>query len=168
GVQTCALPISYFSRTPSEFWQRWHISLSSWLRDYLYIPLGGNRLGRRRTYINLLLTMLLGGLWHGAAWTYVFWGAWQGLLLVGYRLAGVETTRDARLGTWRSLGYALVMFCLVCIGWIFFRATSLAHAFDMIGGLFAGTRDIAYSLYASCLILFFAGPLFVYEWFVYR
>jgi alginate O-acetyltransferase complex protein AlgI len=158
----------YFSRTPSEFWQRWHISLSSWLRDYLYIPLGGNRRGPSRTYVNLLLTMLLGGLWHGAAWTFVIWGAWQGVLLIGYRLAGVETSRETRLGPLRSLGHALVMFCLVCIGWLFFRASSLSQALGMIGALFGGTEDPAYSLYASCLIVFFAGPLFLYEWFAYR
>ena len=74
----------YAALNPKDFWSRWHISLSSWLRDYLYIPLGGNRKGRRRTYINLALTMLLGGLWHGAAWTFVTWGAFHGLLLVIY------------------------------------------------------------------------------------
>lgn len=76
----------YLSASPSEFWRRWHISLSTWLRDYLYIPLGGNRAGQRRTYVNLSLTMLLGGLWHGAAWTFVVWGAYQGAILVVYRL----------------------------------------------------------------------------------
>ena len=80
----------YFARTPSEFWARWHISLSTWLRDYLYIPLGGNRLSPLLTYRNLMLTMLLGGLWHGAAWTFVAWGLFHGLILVIYRLAGAD------------------------------------------------------------------------------
>jgi hypothetical protein len=78
--------LPYFSKNPSEFWRCWHISLSSWLRDYLYISLGGNRRGSVRTYFNLLLTMLLGGLWHGAAWNYVLWGGYQGLLLCGHRI----------------------------------------------------------------------------------
>ncbi len=78
--------LPYFSRSPAEFWQRWHISLSSWLRDYLYIPLGGNRHGSVQMYRNLMITMLLGGLWHGAAWNYVLWGAYQGLILCLYRL----------------------------------------------------------------------------------
>ncbi|NJR65449.1 MAG: MBOAT family protein [Leptolyngbyaceae cyanobacterium CRU_2_3] len=85
--------LPYFSKTPSEFWQRWHISLSTWLRDYLYIPLGGNRKGKSRTYQNLMTTMVLGGLWHGAAWNYVFWGFYQGALLCIYRALGI---RDAK------------------------------------------------------------------------
>ncbi len=78
--------LPYFATNPSEFWQRWHISLSSWLRDYLYIPLGGNRGTSLSTYRNLLLTMLLGGLWHGAAWNFVIWGAYHGFLLIGHRV----------------------------------------------------------------------------------
>ncbi|MBK9253799.1 MAG: MBOAT family protein [Proteobacteria bacterium] len=159
----------YFSRSPSEFWQRWHISLSSWLRDYLYISLGGNRRGNMRTYVNLMLTMLLGGLWHGASWTFVFWGAWHGLLLVGYRMAGVETIGDAqgRIACGLCLPGRL-MFALVCIGWIFFRADSLAQALDMIASLAGSYRPTEYSAYAAGLLLFFAAPLLVFEWLVYR
>lgn len=123
--------LPYFARTPSEFWSRWHISLSSWLRDYLYISLGGNRNGSFITYRNLSLTMLLGGLWHGANWTFVIWGAYQGLLLVGYRLLGVDdalarsslegTAKLARDGT-----LMLLMFVFVVIGWLFFRADDFA------------------------------------------
>ena len=80
----------YRSQSITEFWRRWHISLSTWLRDYLYVPLGGNRKGVERTYVNLLLTMLLGGLWHGAAWNFVVWGAYHGLLLAFERAVGVE------------------------------------------------------------------------------
>ncbi|HEY1038532.1 MAG TPA: MBOAT family O-acyltransferase, partial [Bacteroidia bacterium] len=79
--------LPYFSKDPSEFWQRWHISLSGWLRDYLYIPLGGNKNGKLKTYRNLMITMILGGLWHGAAWTFVLWGFYHGALLVIYRVA---------------------------------------------------------------------------------
>ncbi len=85
----------YFARTPSEFWQRWHISLSRWLRDYLYIPLGGNRGGQLKMYRNLMITMLLGGLWHGASWTFVAWGAFHGAIQVLYRALRIDTARRA-------------------------------------------------------------------------
>ncbi|HOQ04339.1 MAG TPA: MBOAT family O-acyltransferase [Anaerohalosphaeraceae bacterium] len=114
--------LPYFSKTPSEFWQRWHISLSSWLRDYLYIPLGGNRSGTWMTYRNLLITMLLGGLWHGAAWTFVLWGAFHGLILVIYRVFSVGTQRR---GFFLSLLQGLLMFHLVCLGWLLFRSQNL-------------------------------------------
>jgi len=162
----------YFSRSPSEFWQRWHISLSQWLRDYLYIPLGGNRKGPRRTYINLMLTMLLGGLWHGAAWTYVIWGAWHGLLLIGYRLLGVQTSDEpvdaSASRPWKSVFQALLMFHLVCVGWLFFRAQSLEQAVGMFGRVFTDFTVTDYSAYAAAMLLIFAAPLLVYEWFVYR
>ena len=118
----------YASAGPAEFWRRWHISLSSWLRDYLYIPLGGNRSGPARARINLMLTMLLGGLWHGAAWNYVLWGAWHGLLLVLFRGRFWDALRE-RTAAVRPLVTAvrwLVFFHLVCLGWALFRAESLA------------------------------------------
>lgn len=119
----------YFSLNPSEFWRRWHISLSSWLRDYLYIQLGGNRQGPVRTYVNLSLTMLLGGLWHGAAWHFVAWGAYQGLLLVVHRLAqpilGVFAPSGFAKTVWK-LVRIVVFFQFVCVGWIFFRVNHLA------------------------------------------
>jgi D-alanyl-lipoteichoic acid acyltransferase DltB (MBOAT superfamily) len=122
--------LPYFSRTPSEFWQGWHISLSSWLRDYLYIPLGGNRSGPIGTYRNLALTMLLGGLWHGAAWTFIAWGAYQGAILVVYRLIRVDVSRSerSREGSMTPLinaALTLLMFCLTMLGWLFFRAASM-------------------------------------------
>jgi len=120
----------YAARGPSELWRRWHISLSSWLRDYLYISLGGNRGSRLFTYRNLMLTMLLGGLWHGAAWNYVLWGAWHGLLLIAFRprlFTDLGRRFDATPAG-RALGTLvrrLVFFHLVCIGWAFFRAENL-------------------------------------------
>lgn len=158
----------YFSRSPSEFWQRWHISLSSWLRDYLYIPLGGNRKGPRRTYINLLLTMLLGGFWHGAAWTFIFWGAWHGLLLIAYRAIGTETTERDSSSEWVKALQMVLMFHLVCVGWIFFRAQGLEQALGMIGLIFTDHTLTDYAVYAASMVLFFGGPLMVYEWLVYR
>ncbi len=158
----------YFSRSPSEFWQRWHISLSQWLRDYLYIPLGGNRRGPTRTYINLFLTMLLGGLWHGANWTFIAWGAWHGLLLIAYRLVGTETFEKPASNMAVSLLQMFVMFNFVCIGWLFFRAETIEQAFAMFGALGHGFVMTDFAKYAGTLVLFFVTPLFVYEWFVYR
>jgi D-alanyl-lipoteichoic acid acyltransferase DltB (MBOAT superfamily) len=117
----------YFVRTPQEFWRHWHISLSTWLRDYLYIPLGGNRGTEAQTERNLLVTMVLGGLWHGAAWTFIVWGAYHGLLLIAYRTAA----RGERLAKWltgtgvfsRATSW-LVMFHLTCGGWLIFRSRS--------------------------------------------
>ena len=117
----------YLVRTPQEFWRHWHISLSTWLRDYLYIPLGGNRGTPAQTRRNLMITMLLGGLWHGAAWTFVLWGAYQGALLSLYRwMAGRRAGQRWLLGdsgAARVLGWCL-MFHLTCYGWLIFRATS--------------------------------------------
>jgi len=125
-----------------DFWRRWHMTLSRFLRDYLYIPLGGNRRGRRRTSINLMITMLLAGLWHGAAWTFVFWGGFHG---VG--LAWDHRKRDRRrdLGLpeeaptrRRLLRQRLVTFNLVCLGWVFFRADSFGAAWAVLARLFTG------------------------------
>jgi alginate O-acetyltransferase complex protein AlgI len=113
----------YSARSITEFWRRWHISLSSWFRDYLYIPLGGNRAGPLRTYANLALVFLLCGLWHGAAWTFIVWGAWHGLLLVLER-AGLGTAL-ARLPGPLAQAYTLLA---VMTGWVFFRASDLPHA----------------------------------------
>lgn len=117
----------------SDFWRRWHISLSTWLRDYLYVPLGGNRKGPSRTYVNLMLTMLLGGLWHGAAWTFVVWGGLHGLYL------GVERFLRGRVGhrpLWSTLpskiALALLTYLLINITWVFFRAQDFATATRML------------------------------------
>jgi D-alanyl-lipoteichoic acid acyltransferase DltB (MBOAT superfamily) len=151
--------LPYLATNPSEFWRRWHISLSTWLRDYLYIPLGGNRKGTSRTYVNLMITMLLGGLWHGAAWPFVIWGAYHGLLLCAHRalrpaLAPVLQARSA-LGAALSRGVrTFVMFHLVCVGWIFFRARSLEQVGEILASI---GRGIAWSdrgsYYLSWMIL---------------
>jgi len=119
----------YISKNITEFWRRWHISLSSWLRDYLYIPLGGNRLGRARTYLNLWLTMVLGGMWHGASWNFVLWGVWHGTLLGVERRLG-----EARGGKAPSWG-ALPTLGLVMVGWVLFRAKDLPSAAAVLGAL---------------------------------
>ncbi len=126
----------------SDFWRRWHISLSSWLRDYLYIPLGGNRFGALRTYVALSLTMLLGGLWHGAAWTFVAWGALHGMYLVVERLAGPTLTqfhaRQSRPVATSLRGMAwLLTLLLVMFAWVWFRATDSAQALAICAQMLA-------------------------------
>ena len=134
----------YSARSITEFWRRWHMTLSRWLRDYLYIPLGGNRQGRGKTYRNLMLTMLLGGLWHGAAWTFVIWGGLHGAWLCLERwLAERREARGARAPRhlapvepwWLETRRWLVTFHVVCLGWIFFRSESLDTATTMLARL---------------------------------
>lgn len=116
--------LPYFATSPSAFWCRWHISLSSWLRDYLYIPLGGNRGGSLMTYRNLGITMLLGGLWHGAAWNFVLWGAYHGALLSIYRALGLRTEKGSH-PWWVLFILGVIMFHLTCLGWLLFRAQNV-------------------------------------------
>ena len=121
----------YTATDPQDFWQRWHISLSSWLRDYLYIPLGGSRSGTARTYLNLMITMLLGGLWHGASWTFVMWGGLQGLYLIAHRLWASSSSpqiQQLRTRTWWPWIARLLMFHTICIGWVFFRSPTFSIA----------------------------------------
>src|SRR5574343_601283 len=124
----------YFSRDIAEFWRRWHISLSSWLRDYLYIPLGGSQLGKVRQNINLFLTMLIGGLWHGANFTFVVWGGLHGIALAVDKLRmkyfeNSLTFIPSRIRRWMG---AFVTFQFVCFCWIFFKSATFSDAFDMI------------------------------------
>ena len=127
----------YRSQRLAEFWRRWHISLSSWLRDYLYIPLGGSRKGALRTYANLLVTMLLGGIWHGAAWKFVFWGALHGGGLAIER--AIEPVIGAMPKTLLGrLVSTLIVFHFVCLGWVFFRADSFETAWLYLGALPSG------------------------------
>jgi alginate O-acetyltransferase complex protein AlgI len=121
----------YLADSITDFWRRWHISLSSWLRDYLYKPLGGNRRGRRRTYLNLALVMLLGGLWHGAAWTFVLWGAFHGLLLAAERWRGKRSLFAALPRPARVAG----TFFLVLVSWVLFRSPDLASAVGYLGSM---------------------------------
>ncbi|HEX6104742.1 MAG TPA: MBOAT family O-acyltransferase [Gemmatimonadales bacterium] len=132
----------------SDFWRRWHISLSTWLRDYLYVPLGGNRKGRRRTYVNLMVTMLLGGLWHGASWTFVAWGGLHGTYLaVERRLQERFGGRPAVTGTWARIGLALLTYVLVNFTWVFFRARDFSSAWRLLRsmvGLGEGAGKVLY------------------------
>ena len=130
----------YMAANPRDFWRRWHISLSTWLRDYLYIPLGGNKGGDFLTLRNLLLTMLLGGLWHGAAWTFVVWGLYHGVLLIAHRLGGPLLEKAIRptgiaAGAWQVLKIG-GFFVLTCIGWLIFRAQSMGQLGEMFKAMF--------------------------------
>jgi alginate O-acetyltransferase complex protein AlgI len=124
----------YLSATVTEFWRRWHITLSSWLRDYIYISLGGNRHGRIRTWVNLMATMLLGGLWHGASWNFVIWGGYHGAALAIER---VIWGRGERRGPIR-IPLTVITFLVVTIGWVFFRAKGLPAALFVIAQMFTG------------------------------
>lgn len=139
----------FLARNPTEFWRRWHISLSTWLRDYLYIPLGGNRYGRLKTYRNMMVTMVLGGLWHGAAWNFILWGFYQGLMLGMFRFAGkirdgffprndtqIIESHPVKRFVLTSISIFL-FFQLTSYGWLLFRATSFDQIVSMTNGLFA-------------------------------
>ena len=151
----------YIARNPSDFWQRWHISLSSWLRDYLYISLGGNRMGALMTYRNLMLTMLLGGLWHGASWNFVLWGFLHGAILIGHRLFTGGPSKQANTNPLVVLLSVLAMQYCVLVTWISFRLTDfdqmliamrkfILFDFDFtVGGIGLGTL----SLFSSLLIM---------------
>jgi alginate O-acetyltransferase complex protein AlgI len=125
----------YLSVSLQDFWRRWHISLSTWLRDYLYIPLGGNRNGTAATYRNLMLTMLLGGLWHGANWTFVVWGAIHGMGLSAERAVFGARALEAAPSLWWKWTRRVITFHVVCLAWIFFRAESVSGAITMIRSL---------------------------------
>ena len=155
----------YFAISPSDFWSRWHISLSSWLRDYLYIPLGGNRGSLFATYRNLMLTMLLGGLWHGAAWNFVAWGVFQGGVLCVWRFASEArgaasvSVTDAR--GWMFLLKVVCFFQVTCFGWVLFFVKHLQDVPLLLVNCFSqwqwnGTVGLA-------TLVLFAGPVMVLE-----
>ena len=163
----------YLATSLADLWQRWHISLSTWLRDYLYIPLGGNRQGEGRTHRNLFLTMLLGGLWHGANWTFVIWGALHGAGLAIARALGLTTdagsvavegsSRPSSQPQWLKVWLArIVVFHFVCLAWIFFRATSTQAAFHFLQGLGHLEWQRQYGTALQFLVIF-TVPLFLLD-----
>jgi alginate O-acetyltransferase complex protein AlgI len=189
GLLGYQLPVNfrfpYFAKNISDFWHRWHISLSSWLRDYLYIPLGGNRGPAWFVYRNIMITMLLGGLWHGGAWTFVIWGGLHGLALIVHRewrqrmegrapsrpLPSVDETQDATEGVppgggiMRWLAWALTVYW-VCVAWIFFRAVDLPHAAPALRSFLflpgTGTQDL------GAWMLWIVAALGVVHWLNFR
>jgi alginate O-acetyltransferase complex protein AlgI len=155
----------YSSDSITDYWRRWHISLSTWLRDYLYIPLGGNRHSEARTYANLILVMFLGGLWHGASWNFVIWGLLHGGMLAFERLQGKNSP-------YRRLPYPFrvaITFFVVCVGWVFFRADTLPHAWNYFQSLFglkavpAAAEAVAGTIYTPYhLAMFFVCAVVVW------
>lgn len=142
----------YRASSLQDFWRRWHISLSSWLRDYLYVPLGGGRKGLVRSCLNVFITMLLGGLWHGAAWTFVAWGALHGGVQVIERLGRAAFQGRRVIPAWIGV---IVTFHIVCLGWILFRAETFPMAMDMLAGL--GRFDAATMVTPFVLTLIVGG-----------
>jgi D-alanyl-lipoteichoic acid acyltransferase DltB (MBOAT superfamily) len=138
------------------------MTLSRWLRDYLYIPLGGNRKGERRIYVNVMITMILGGLWHGAAWTFVLWGAFHGALLTSrqWRSQRGDVERDGRVDALRRRA---ATFALVCVGWVFFRADSMDTAFSLLGRLITGWWTPS-EFVTPLVVLTIAGMLTLQFW----
>ena len=179
GVAMClgfALPDNF--RCPyaaiglSDFWRRWHVSLSSWLKDYMYIPLGGNRSGTVRTGSNLMITMLVGGLWHGAAWHFVVWGALHGVFLIAER--PLTNSRVSKFSVWQTMWgrgvLRLLTFVLVCFAWTFFRADSLSQATDFAVSMTMPFSDFAAAAVRSVsegdalIALGITGSLIVIHW----
>ena len=152
--------LPYFSTNPSEFWRRWHISLSSWLRDYLYIPLGGNKGSNIKIYRNLMITMLLGGLWHGAAWNYILWGAYQGAILSVHRYFayGKEINNSSILSLTIKI---MFFFAITCYGWLLFRATSFAQISEFTSILLFNWDDLAINIKRPTLGAILALPILI-------
>jgi alginate O-acetyltransferase complex protein AlgI len=170
--------LPYFAKNPKEFWQRWHISLSTWLRDYLYISLGGNRKGDRRTHFNLFVTMVLGGLWHGASWNFVWWGTYNGLLLITHRLY-VRWKNNAESTIFPFIN-TVIMFQFTLFGWLLFRSTrkvvdhdrvfddSLNQIIEMILSFRNGSGFNFTSLEMFLSIVMYSTPLLFVQWFQYQ
>jgi alginate O-acetyltransferase complex protein AlgI len=178
GYSTCAIGIAlmlgiilpdnfrypYASIGFSDFWKRWHISLSSWLKDYLYIPLGGNRHGITKMYVALILTMLLGGLWHGAAWTFVIWGGLHGLYLIVERL--IKSKITTKLNAWNGILLAFLTYTLVNFTWVFFRAREFETAKNMISSMLFLNSDGAKVLdtFSIIIVMTLIALLFLCHW----
>lgn len=178
GYSTCAIGIALMLgivlpdnfRYPygaigfSDFWRRWHISLSTWLRDYLYIPLGGNKHGIVRMYVALMITMLLGGLWHGAAWTFVVWGGLHGLYLIIER--ALKSRISMKIGPWNGIVLSLLTYTLINFTWVFFRAREFATAKSMIASMLFLDHDGAKVLDTFSIIEVFTviSLLFICHW----
>lgn len=152
----------YFATSIPDFWRRWHISLTSWFRDYVYIPLGGSRHGRCRTLLNTLIVFTLSGLWHGANWTFLAWGFYHGLLFTPWVLGWVKRDKSLKTSPLKHWPQMLATFFLVCIGWILFRAESLSMALTCLQRMLC-CPDLSFLQYSKSILLFVALML-VIEW----
>ena len=153
----------YFATSPSDFWRRWHISLSTWLRDYLYIPLGGNRQGRLRTYVNLMLTMLLGGLWHGASWKFVIWGGYHGALLALFRALPRGPAAPRWWGILLKPIQIAAMFQLTCFGWLVFRCNAPGQVVDFVESIAGNFRWTPESVRGATILVCLAIPVLLLD-----
>ena len=172
--------LPYFATSPSDFWGRWHISLSTWFRDYVFVPLArrGGRATKWRLHSSVVIVMLLSGLWHGAGWTFLAWGLFHGLLLSAYRLSAprrywfFRRRAEVRAVPYQAMASRLVkmlvMFHLVCFGWLLFRAHSLGQAWGMLGRIATDFRATPFAVSALVMIIFYAGPLLAYEFWLER
>jgi D-alanyl-lipoteichoic acid acyltransferase DltB (MBOAT superfamily) len=152
----------YLSKSVSEFWRRWHISLSTWFRDYVFIPLGGSRVAKYRVYINLMIVFVLSGIWHGANWTFVIWGALNGIFLIAESILKPAITYD----TWWKKGVNIVItFIHICFTWIFFRARSGTEGFKIVRKIIAfdGPVFMGYPKDHFFYSLLFVALLLAYE-----
>ena len=145
----------YFASSVGEFWHRWHISLSTWFKDYVYIPLGGNRVKKSRQYFNLMVTFIVSGIWHGANWTFLCWGTLHGLLLCIEKAMGIGRKKYAGV---QRLGHWAVTFVLVCLAWILFRANNLEDAVTVMTGIFTriSMPDISFAMFTDLTLAFLA------------
>lgn len=158
----------YISTSFSEFWRRWHISLSTFLKEYLYIPLGGNRKGQARTYFNLMVTMMLGGLWHGAAWSYAVWGAFHGLALAGERFWRDRFPAPENPSVARQVLSGLLVFFFVTLAWLLFKLTDFEHVIKYLGAL---VNNVGYSSYMAIVVYvaLYSTPVVLYHfYYLYR
>lgn len=161
----------YFSRSIPEFWRRWHMSLMRWFRDYIYFPLGGSRCNLPRIAFNTYVVFLVSGLWHGANWTFIFWGAYHATLILAYRILGINTkdkeivAHNSSLPTIKDVFNIVVTFVLAMIGWVFFRADTIADAFLYIKSMFdIGSWSFSLSYPGLFFALLFLVPLAIAEW----
>jgi alginate O-acetyltransferase complex protein AlgI len=154
----------HMARSPVDFWRRWHISLSTWFRDYVYIPLGGSRTGRRRTVINIMVTFLLSGLWHGAAWNFLLWGAYHGGLVTVQRQIGNASSLRRRMPGVVRLLRIPATFLLISIGWLLFQETDLAHVWDMLTAspLGESSREYELAAFLGLQVVIYSVPVLVH------
>jgi len=154
----------YLAQNPADFWRRWHITLSQWIRDYIYIPLGGSRVAGPRLFTNVMITMFLCGLWHGAQWNFVVWGLYHGALIYGYRAAAALGVPVSGGGTWQSAARVLVMFAFVHVGWALFREPDLAWLYFNFHPLaaHADAPSLEVVAYLFALVCLYALPLAVH------
>lgn len=157
----------YFSTTVRQFWKKWHISLTSWFTEYLYIACGGNRVAKWRWYINISLVFLVSGLWHGAAWTFIFWGALHAAL---YLIEHISGLKDETLSRWRTWVQGVYVYTVVSIAWVFFRANTFNDAMNLIGGIFRDWGNqyttaslMGFALMWATLVLFIVLETMAYK-----